>query len=840
MIEITAKITRIRFLTYLLFILGSISGLTSCVITDYLLGGLPTDETPTPPEEGDLALITFNVRVPGNTPADQPILLSVLDEVTGLALNAKRYPMEIGEDGEYTLDLSFPVGTIVKYRYSRRSLILAEEHITDGRAVRYRLYHVTGPGQVHDVISCWNDTSFEGMTGRITGSILDADSEKPIPGLLVTAGGAQAFTTGDGTFLIEGLPSGTHNLVVLATDGSYPPFQQGALVAEESNTPATIKLKKSEMVDITFLLHVPEGTPPAIPIRIAGNLWQLGNTFSDLSGGVSTLATRMPTLSSMQDRIYSMTLNLPAGTDLRYKYTLGDGFWNTERTQDGTWLVRQLILPDQSLTMEDTVETWSAGENAPITFDITVPINTPPEEDVFIQFNPYGWTEPLPMWNLGGERWAYILYSPLDMLSKLGYRYCRAGQCGQADDARTPGDFTSGQVVQAAKEPKGLPDVIENWNWWGFDRESQIDFSQVKVEEPYESTFLTGVEFQERFHPSWIPLLPTTIEDVAALNTNLLILTPGWTLTRSNPPVLEPIPGNNPMWMDNGEMILAGRNSNLHVAVRPIAQFPIPKQEWWRSAPRDFAWWVSWFDSFDEFILHYAVLAEAYGATHLILGGDWMSPAMPGGKLSDGSASGVPPDAEIRYSLLIAKIRERYSGKIGWALSFPEEVVNPPNFLDEVDLLYILWDEALAKEISPNIGEMKETAEKVITNKLQPLWQSLKEDGEAIDIILCLAYPSIDGAANECLADPHQECILPSSLNYPAPDYPLLELDLGIQARIYYAMLAAISQHSWINGVVSRGYYPPALLQDKSTSIHGKPAEEVLKVWYAEFLGHVE
>jgi hypothetical protein len=69
-----------------------------------------------------------------------------------------------------------------------------------------------------------------------------------------------------------------------------------------------------------------------MPLRLAGNLLQLGNTFSDLRGGLSLVADRMPVLSSLPDGRYSVSLFLPAGADIEYKYTLGDGFWNSEFT----------------------------------------------------------------------------------------------------------------------------------------------------------------------------------------------------------------------------------------------------------------------------------------------------------------------------------------------------------------------------------------------------------------------------------------------------------------------------------------------------------------------------
>jgi hypothetical protein len=40
--------------------------------------------------------------------------------------------------------------------------------------------------------------------------------------------------------------------------------------------------------------------------------------------------------------------------------------------------------------------------------------------------------------------------------------------------------------------------------------------------------------------------------------------------------------------------------------------------------------------------------------------------------------------------------------------------------------------------------------------------------------------------------------------------------------------------------VVSRGYYPPAALRDKSASVHGKPAADILWYWFPRMLGVVQ
>ena len=73
----------------------------------------------------------------------------------------------------------------------------------------------------------------------------------------------------------------------------------------------------------------------------------------------------------------------------------------------------------------------------------------------------------------------------------------------------------------------------------------------------------------------------------------------------------------------------------------------------------------------------------------------------------------------------------------------------------------------------------------------------------------------------------------------PTPDNPAFSVDMKSQADIYQALLSAVNSRLWITGFISRGYYPPTILQDKSASIHGKPAADILWYWYPRLLGVV-
>ncbi len=65
-------------------------------------------------------------------------------------------------------------------------------------------------------------------------------------------------------------------------------------------------------------------------------------------------------------------------------------------------------------------------------------------------------------------------------------------------------------------------------------------------------------------------------------------------------------------------------------------------------------------------------------------------------------------------------------------------------------------------------------------------------------------------------------------------------MNLQAQQDVYQALMIAVNERAWLGGFVSRGYYPPAALQDGSASVHGKPAEDVLWYWFGRFTGAVK
>lgn len=389
--------------------------------------------------------VVFNVLVPDGTPEGE-VQLSVLDEVTGLAYNPRRYSMQAAAGNTYAATISAPIGTLINYRYVRQDSALAPEISASGEAIQQRQFLVTGRGLVaNDLISHWSDQFAQQHTGQISGQVTDAESGSPLGGLLVSASGVETYTDVEGYFILGGLYQGQHNLVVSSPDGAHRSFQQEALVAAGMDTPAAIQLPRNEMISVTLKLALPEDSVPGVPLYVVGNLVQLGSQ--------ATSPDDLPRMQPQPDGSYALTLLLPTGVDIRYKYSLGDGFWNAEHLASGGFALRQLIIPTNrsSYEVQDQVNSWAAGASAAIWFEVSA-LTEATTDQVYLQFKLLDWLEPLAMWPLGEGHWAYKLFSPTNFASALEYRYCADRACAipELNDAArsVTGNQDSIQLIQ--------------------------------------------------------------------------------------------------------------------------------------------------------------------------------------------------------------------------------------------------------------------------------------------------------------------------------------------------------------------------------------------------------
>ena len=814
-------------------ILTAMAGLLAGCSFFALTQQTPAGPTPVPfptPTPLPSAQLTFNLTPPSDTPADAEVALVLLDEVTGFSYNTTVIPMRRLTDGRWSVEATAPAGALLRYRYARGEPEPADEVSASGEAISYRVARITGPGLIDDISAAWADAPYQGSSGRIVGHLTSAQSGEPLAEILVSAGGIQAFTDGEGYFRIDGLPPGLQRLTAFSADGAYYSVDQGAVVAAGSATPVELGMVGAPSIQVGFEVTVPSNTSPGPPVRLAGNLLQLGHLFTNLPGGTSISAARAPVLTQLDSTHFIYVTTLYAGTDLRYKYTLGDGLWNAERTADGAFLTRRVILPEQNIILEDSVSTWRGGQSAAASLHVSTPANTPPGDLVAIQFNPFTWFEPIPMLRLGANEWFFTLHGPLEAAGDLGYRYCRNFACGSADDAETATPSTTGRPLSSSSSLQDIRDTIDAWQWWEGEQPPTTVVAPDLAPIP---GFEAGVEIVPRYRPTWPAVFEQAAAEIAAGGANGLVLTPAWTLGENAPlPSIAFDPARSPFRSDLRQMIAQALEAGLQVSIRPSL---VPASgdllAWWSTAPRDAAWWDAWFEGYRSLALTYARLAAETGASRLILGGPEAAPSLPGSTFPDGSPTSVPSEAEARWRLLLGEVREIYRGRLSFEIDFGGASPSLPPFLEEVDEVHVYWHVPLSDGPEASLAEMQSAAGRALDSLLAN--RSL----QGIPIVLSVEYLALDGSATACAPYSDGTCRPPESFDLGAVVDPDLSVDLEEQAQAFNAVIAEAYGRPEIQGFYARRYSPEVGLRDLSASIHGKPARDVLWYWFGRITG---
>ena len=795
-------------------------------------GILPATSQPAAPQPQTTSTsgqspIVFRVVPPPGTPSDASLSLIVMDPVTGFAYNSQDNPMQSMGDGAWQTTLNLPSGSLVYYRYVRNQPGPADETTSLGDPVTYRLALVNGETLVDDAIAGWQDAPFAGATGRLVGRLSDAATGKPIPELMVTAGGMRAFSDGEGAFRLDGLVPGLHTLCITSPSGAYLPVQQGAIIAPESATPAELALQPASPIQVVFEATVPEGTPATQPWRVAGNVPQLGHAFADLQGGVRGLASASPTMVQVDPTHALLLTSLYSGMDLRYKYTLGDGLWSAERSSAGAFITRQVILPDHDVTLSDTVNRWDSGGRGPLVFRVQVPEVTPAAEQVSLQLNPFTWFAPLPMTASGSGGWELTLLGPLDFELPLSYRYCRNLQCSSATEV-PPTDPAARQV----SPPEGLLERTDTVQAWTAYPGPAAEVTVVAPDLTPRPGLQAGVELAPIYDPTWAASMPQALAELAGIGSNAVIFTPTWAMQAAAPtPVLGFEPGRGPFQHE----LTAAMDEAARLGMQPILHpmLRAPQEDaaaWWSASIRDGAWWTVWYEMYRSFALTYAHLAAEAGASKLVLGGPEVAPALPSGRLPDGSLSGAPGDADLRWRALIGEVRTVFPGQIAFEIELGRTLQPPPGFLDAVDEVHVYFHPSLVP------------AEEATPEQMAAMVQALVEGGllstpELADkpLVLSVEYLSVAGGATGCVPS-GGTCLPPSVFDAGSPGVPSLSVDLTEQAEAFNAVLLDVVPRPEITGFFARRYHPAAALQDQSASVNGKPARDVLWYWYSRML----
>ena len=759
------------------------------------------------------AEVVLNVTLPAALQPSERLLLEVLDDVTGVYFNPSRYEMTRKDNLTYFTHVPALISSEIKYRYVKAGATNEYEYNARNQQVRFRLVSVTGPEVIQDSISAWVDRPYSSSTGMIKGQAIDQKTKAPIPGLLVCSGGLQTTTASDGSYILDGLIPGTHNLVIYSMDGAYNTFQQGARISEGATTPAVVYLEKRNNVTLAFNVKIPDGYDEAQPLRFVSNMHNYGNAYADLSAGSPGAADNYPVLNQVAAGSYQIKIDVPSGFYLRYKFSFGDGFWNAELDKEGNFVLRELVV-EQTRTINQRVSTFSPSNEDLVEFHLSVPTSTLSTDKVYIQFNPFDWMEPIPMVKDSETSWHFSLYNPLHILKDVQYRFCRNGQCEVSSEK----DLPLRQVSLSGERQT----VNVNIDAWKNLTSTTTDFTLVTsggAAKPRQG-FLAGVEISPALPSNWQATIDQGLAVTATYGGDYVILTPSWSATSINPPVLEAVPGRDLLWQEiqtqNSHVLMNHQKTLLF----PVVTYTQSPEIFWMTGNRDGNWWNLWYERYARLILNYADLANTLKLEALIIGDPSVSPSMMNGLLPNGKPSQSPANADDQWRHLIAEIRSRFNGKVIGVATVNSDVDIVPGWLDQVDEIYVLFAPAIKKEKSGSVEDLKMEITRILNKRVLPIYEKYQKP-----ILMGLSFSSGDFSLGGFTSTDYDRSSVPAEVSDIQPD-------LGLQARLYNAAMISFSTRDYISGFFSRGFYPYLEVQDASSSVYGKPAGDVLWFWY--------
>ncbi len=233
------------------------------------------------------------------------------------------------------------------------------------------------------------------------------------------------------------------------------------------------------------------------------------------------------------------------------------------------------------------------------------------------------------------------------------------------------------------------------------------------------------------------------------------------------------------------------RRLGLAVTVFPILDVRKTREGAWRGtlAPADID---GWWRSYEAFILHYARIAQAEGASALIVG----------------SELATTEAWRDRWFHLIGRVEDAFDGALIYSANWDH--FESVSFWQRVDYIGVsayfeLTDDSDASEADLTRAWRARRDELVAYAKRvgKPLW------------ITEIGYPSMDGAAR-----------WPWNYTRKAP------IDLEEQRRCYAAFVAAWDGVESLGGAFFWIWWGDGGPKDRTYTPRGKPAEAILRAWY--------
>ena len=209
--------------------------------------------------------------------------------------------------------------------------------------------------------------------------------------------------------------------------------------------------------------------------------------------------------------------------------------------------------------------------------------------------------------------------------------------------------------------------------------------------------------------------------------------------------------------------------------------------------------WKTWFDSYRKFILHYATLAEKHGMEALAVGTE---------------LQGTTLGHEKEWRETVRQVREVYHGKLTYAANWDHEF-EALGFWDALDFAGVQAYFPLSEKADPSLEELMGGWEKPL-----PLLERVAARIHRPVVFTEIGYKSSDRASVEPWL-------------WKTAD----RTNLQQQAKCFEAMFRAMWSKPWFKGVYVWKWFPhydtARSGNDNNFTPQGKPAEQVLALWYS-------
>ncbi len=720
----------------------------------------------------DQPITGFELTLHEPLTADQSIVVELLDPFSIDGSWSRFVPMTAVTDVEYAVDVEGLGDQTIWYRYVRQGQFRNLEEASGRFSSALR---VAKPGEAtKDYLWRWEGEQRKGDFGILSGVVTNA-AGNPMEGVQVASGSDLVRTDFAGRFEITGMRPGTHWLRAFGPAGTSP-FQQQALISAGQRTVANFSMPEGRMTSVSINVEI-NGMLENDPTP----LLYLNDEFS----GRGVIAY-MP-LGQVEWRgnsaLFRFSVPTTMGSTLRYRYSLGAENVNVASHRGSTEKTFLVVVSQQDMVVEDKADSPFIDQ---IGYEIVVnvPPNTPTEDSVSVLIDEGVFGGPIQLKKSGDLQWRLRLAKPLPIKDRYKIEVCRNDVCSVGEGEGLSEVLTD--ILDLGTNPEIAREVVVN-EWKNVGVEGALAMPEVY---PYPKAEI--FRFGYALKPARSSLAASNLMTlVNGQHPNLLVGTHTYELDVDSPTLLT----------YSSEERISTAESVLAAGV---------EYGWWRvsirspeglDAPN--------FDELteDELDMLFNQLAQSFSAEAqyakrnnmeaLVLDLDALRNIVP----IAGSNSEKSDALLARWDTLVGDLRRNYGGKLIFAVTLGEDgLVGVPTFDAMIDGYWVDWRIDLPAEIAGQDSELISWAYSLIQNEIVPNIPA----GKYIYI----------------------------GMNTPATASSGYDDGVSAQTAMYATILAAVNDSDNIEGVISDGLDTSLALQDGSASVYGKPAQDLLWVWF--------